>query len=313
MTATRVTRQQRLPRGPVERFFQYIQFERRLSPRTVSAYAADIYDFINWSEKDRQVHDWSSVSEHTVRSYAAYRHRVGLSAKSLQRRLSSLRSLYRFLLREGLVERNPVDGVRAPKVRRKLPVTLEPDQLNRLMDINGDAPLDVRDVAIMELLYSSGLRLAELVNLNLNDLDLRDALVEVTGKGNKTRRLPVGRFARIALERWLTLRYQLADQNESAVFVSVRGQRMSPRTVQVRLGQRAVQQGAPRHVHPHLLRHSCASHLLESSGDLRAVQELLGHADISTTQIYTHLDFQHLAQVYDKAHPRARKKKAKGD
>ncbi len=281
--------------------------EPRLSPRTLDAYARDLRDFLAWGA-EHALTGWERVREDQVRAYAAARHRQGLEARSLQRRLSALRGLYLYLLREGLAEHNPAQGVRAPKVRRKLPATLEPDQLGHLLELPGDDPLARRDRAIMELFYSSGLRLAELVGLDLGDVDHQDAMLQVTGKGAKVRRVPVGRLALEALARWLAVRGQLAASGEAALFVSTRGGRLAARSVQARLGRRAIEQGAPRHVHPHLLRHSFASHLLESSGDLRAVQELLGHADIGTTQIYTHLDFQHLAQVYDQAHPRARRK-----
>ena len=288
-------------------FLRHLALERRLSPHTVAAYGRDLRDMAAWL--DQQQLDWRRLGQAQVRAWAAQRHRQGLSAKSLQRRLAALRAFYRYLKREGQVDGNPAMGVRAPKLERKLPATLDVDQAAQLLELPGDEPLDLRDQAIMELLYSSGLRLAELVSVNLTDLDLQDAMLEVTGKGSKTRRLPVGRKALEAMERWLQVRPSLAAGDEQALFVSQRGRRLNPRTVQSRLAKRALEQGSPRHVHPHLLRHSFASHLLESSGDLRAVQELLGHADISTTQIYTHLDFQHLAQVYDQAHPRARRKK----
>jgi len=288
-------------------FLDYLRYERRLSPRTIDAYQRDLHDFQQWQETQHGA-SWEALTQHHVRSYAAARHRQGLSAKSLQRRLAALRALFRYLQREGKVEHNPAQGVRAPKVHRKLPVTLDPDQMNQLLNLPGDDPLSVRDKAIMELFYSSGLRLAELVSVDLYDLDRQDAALEVTGKGNKTRRVPVGRMALRAIDDWLRIRSTVAKAGEQSLFVSKRGTRLSARSVQARLRQRALEQGAPRQVHPHLLRHSFASHLLESSADLRAVQELLGHADISTTQIYTHLDFQHLAEVYDKAHPRAKKK-----
>mgnify|MGYP000464678861 FL=1 len=251
---------------------------------------------------------WADVDSQHIRSYAATRHRQGLAPKSLQRHLSAIRAWYRFLLREGRVQTNPADGVRAPKVTRRLPHTLDADQVGRLMALAGDAPLDYRDRAIMELFYSSGLRLAELVALDVADMRSSDGLLQVLGKGRKARRVPVGRFAREAVENWLEVRPQLARKDEPALFVSQRGARLSARSVETRLRKRAIEQGMPTHVHPHMLRHSFASHVLESSGDLRAVQELLGHADISTTQVYTHLDFQHLAQVYDQAHPRSKRK-----
>ncbi|WP_456415474.1 tyrosine recombinase XerC [Thiolapillus sp.] len=292
----------------VEKFLQHLALERRLSPRTIDAYRRDLADFLKW-RPDQAQPNWARLQQAEIRSYAAQRHRQGLSAKSLQRRLAALRSFYRFLNREGLSKQNPALGIRAPKVKRKLPTTLDVDQLGQLLALPGSDPLDLRDQAIMELLYSSGLRLAELVSLDLHHLDRQDAMLEVTGKGGKTRRLPVGRKALEAIRHWLKARPELAKADETALFVSRQGRRLSARSVQSRLALRAREQGAPRHVHPHMLRHSFASHLLESSGDLRAVQELLGHADISTTQIYTHLDFQHLAEVYDQTHPRARKKK----
>lgn len=292
----------------VDSFLQHLALERRLSPRTIDAYRRDLADFLNW-HPDQNKLDWSRLKQAEIRSYTAQRHRQGLSGKSLQRRLAALRSFFRFLNREGISRQNPALGVRAPKVKRKLPATLDVDQLGQLLELPGTTPLDLRDQAMMELLYSSGLRLAELVSMDIQSIDLEDAMLEVTGKGNKTRRLPVGRKALQAIKQWLKMRGELAKAGETALFVSQRGGRLSARAVQSRLALRAREQGSPRHVHPHLLRHSFASHLLESSGDLRAVQELLGHADISTTQIYTHLDFQRLAEVYDQAHPRARKKK----
>ena len=265
-------------------FFDYLHYERRLSPRTLAGYRRDLQEFLAWlNEQDAS--DWARVDSQHVRSYAASRHRQGLSPKSLQRHLSAIRAWFRFLLREGRVNTNPADGVRAPKVSRRLPHTLDADQLGHLMELPRDAPLDRRDRAIMELFYSSGLRLAELVGLNVADMRSSDGLLQVTGKGRKTRRLPIGRFARKAIENWLAVRPQLAKTAEPALFVSQRGSRLSSRSVEARLRQRAIEQGMPTHVHPHMLRHSFASHMLESSGDLRAVQELLGHADISTTQV----------------------------
>ncbi len=294
----------------VTRFLHHLAHERRLSPRTVESYGRDLHALLPWLEEQR-IQDWRQLSQQQVRHYLAQRHRQGRSPKSLHRELSSLRSLYRFLMREQVAVANPALGVRAPKVRRKLPATLDADQLAHILEFEDDSPVGLRDRAMMELFYSSGLRLAELVGLNLGDVDFNEGMVEVIGKGAKARRVPVGRMAREALQQWLSLRGGLAAADETALFVGVRGRRISRTTVQKQLNQRALEQGAPRRIHPHLLRHSFASHLLESSGDLRAVQELLGHANISTTQIYTHLDFQHLAEVYDKAHPRAHKKKRK--
>jgi integrase/recombinase XerC len=296
-----------VPDDAVQAFLHHLGQERRLSDRTLDAYARDLADFCDWLGEEGPA--WSRITPHQVRAYAAARHRQGLSPKSLQRRLAALRSLFRYLLREQQVDNNPADGIRAPKVRRKLPATLDADQLDHLLDLHGDDPLTLRDKAIMELLYSSGLRLSELVAVEVNDIDPREATIEVTGKGRKTRIVPVGRKAMAAIADWKRVRGQLAKADETALFVGQHGRRLGPGGIQARLARHAAAQGAPRRVHPHLLRHSFASHMLESSGDLRAVQELLGHADISTTQIYTHLDFQHLARVYDQAHPRARKKK----
>ena len=291
----------------LQHFLDYLRFERRLSPRTVDAYQRDLLEYRAFCDR-LQLAPWQHVDQQRVRHYVAARHRDGLSAKSLQRHLSSLRGLFNFLLREGLADSNPAEGVRAPRVQRRLPATLDVDQVGHLLEIPGEQPLDLRDRAIMELFYSSGLRLSELAALEANALQNSDDLLDVLGKGSKTRRVPVGRMARAAVEAWLQVRGQLAKADETALFVSQRGTRLAPRSIEQRIQLRAQQQGMPRHVHPHMLRHSFASHMLESSADLRAVQELLGHADIGTTQIYTHLDFQHLAQVYDQAHPRARKK-----
>jgi integrase/recombinase XerC len=223
--------------------------------------------------------------------------------------LSSLRSFYQFLIRKHQLKNNPAIDIRAPKTARSLPDTLDVDALSQLLDIPADSILAIRDRAMMELFYSSGLRLSELTNLDLDSIDLVENSLRAIGKGNKTRILPIGRKAAEALQNWLSKRDTMAKPDESALFVSNRGKRISTRSVQQRLNYWQQKQGLDQHIHPHKLRHSFASHILESSGDLRAVQELLGHADISTTQIYTHLDFQHLAKVYDNAHPRARKKK----
>jgi len=248
---------------------------------------------------------------HTVRKLVARLHRQGLKGNSIARLLSSLRSLFNYLLREGEARLNPAEGVPAPKSTRSLPKALDVDQVNHLLNFDDNTPLGSRDRAMFELLYSSGLRLSELVGLDVNDIDYRDSLVRVTGKGSKQRVVPVGRMAIHASQAWLRHREAMADVGETALFVNRHGKRLSARSVQQRLDRCGLRQGLNSRVHPHRLRHSFASHMLESSGDLRAVQELLGHADISTTQIYTHLDFQHLAKVYDAAHPRARRKSGK--
>ena len=291
----------------LDRFTAYLQHERGLSARTVEAYGRDLTAFRDFLIA-QDISDPARVSEHHVRAFIARRHRQGLGGKSLQRVLSSIRAFFRWLLREGHVEQNPGAGVRAPKSARHLPATLDADTIGRVLDIPDESPLAIRDKAIMELFYSSGLRLSELAGLEWTQLDLGSGTVHITGKGNRARIVPVGRKAVEALLAWRKSRAAMARLEEPAVFVSNRGHPISPRAIQARIRYWARRQGLPSHVHPHLLRHSFASHMLESSGDLRAVQELLGHADISTTQVYTHLDFQHLARVYDKAHPRARKK-----
>lgn len=296
--------------NPIEPFLAHLAHERRLAELTISAYRSDLERVSDWlTEAGGSPDAITRLDQQQVRRYIAWRHRTGASGRTLQRELSSLRSLYRWLLREGLAVNNPAVGIRAPKTPRKLPATLDADQLCNLLDRPADDLLSIRDTAIIELFYSSGLRLAELVSVDVGDIDMADGMLSVTGKGARTRRVPVGAKAREAVLHWLRVRANLAAAGEPALFVSRRGGRIHPRTVRVRVAQWAQEQGANRHVHPHLLRHSFASHLLESSGDLRAVQELLGHADISTTQIYTHLDFQHLAQVYDQAHPRAKRQR----
>jgi integrase/recombinase XerC len=291
----------------VAAYLEYLRSERRLSPLTVSAYHRDIDRLREFAEEDSLIL-WAGLTPHQARRFSARLHGAGLSARSIQRILSSTRSLYSYLLRNKIVGANPFSGVRAPRAKKRLPRTLDVDQVGALLEIGEQGCLGARDQAIMELIYSSGLRLAELCALNLQDLMLDQGLVRVTGKGSKTREVPVGRLADAALRNWLQHRSTMPLREFDAVFVSQRGDRISPRTVQARIKHWASRQGISVPVSPHMLRHSFASHLLESSGELRSVQELLGHANISTTQVYTHLDFQHLAKVYDRAHPRARKK-----
>ncbi len=291
----------------VERFLASLSHERRLSSHTMDGYGRDLAALLDYCEA-HGVSAWGALDTQHVRSFAAQCHRRGLGPRSIQRRLSAVRSLCRFLIREGEIRNDPAAGVLAPKAAKRLPTTLDTDTMARLLAFRADDRLGVRDKAIMELFYSSGLRLAELLGLDLADLDLRDRTVRVLGKGRKTRIVPVGRHAVQALHSWLRERAAIASVEELAVFVGVNGRRLGPRVVQRRIARWARLQGLPEHVHPHMFRHSFASHLLESSGDLRAVQELLGHANIGTTQIYTHLDFQHLARIYDAAHPRARKR-----
>jgi integrase/recombinase XerC len=298
----------------IDDFLFHLKTERRFSPHTLSNYRRDLLGVVTFCDS-ADVSDWPALDAKHVRGFLAARHRQGTGGRSLARALSALRSFLKFLIREGRLQKNVAQGVQAPKAPRKLPEPLDVDEMTRLLSPTAsstkptDDPLMIRDTAMLELMYSAGLRLAEMVSLNVGEIDLADGSVSVTGKGGKTRVVPVGRYAREALVNWQRLRAGLANDGEPALFVSQRGGRLTPRAVQQRFRQRGIQQGIESRVHPHKLRHAFASHLLESSGDLRAVQELLGHADIATTQIYTHLDFQRLAEVYDKAHPRARKQK----
>lgn len=290
-------------------FASHLSHERRLSPHTVASYLRDLDKFIAWGQR-AGLSQLTQIDSQHIRQCLAALHRDGLAAVSLQRWLSSLRAFFDFGIARGWLATSPVVGVRAPKKARKLPRAMDIDQTAQFLALAGDDWLSCRDRAILELFYSSGLRLAELVSLNLGDLDIADRTLTVTGKGRKTRTLPVGSMALKAMVVWLGQRAAVAAVGETALFITHRGGRIGPRAVQQRLHVLSVRQGMAEPVHPHMLRHSFASHLLESSTDLRAVQELLGHASLSTTQIYTHLDFQHLAKVYDSAHPRARRKPA---
>ena len=291
----------------IDKFIRHLDYERRLSPQTSKNYRRDLVALLEFREYSG-VASWGAMDSEHFRAFSASCFRKGLSARSIQRRLSACRTFFRYLIREKHVDKNPISNVSAPKAGKRLPGNLDADRMARLLDIPGDGPLVDRDRAILELLYSSGLRLSELTDLDLGDVDMHDATVHVTGKGNKDRIIPVGRKALAALRQWGLTRSGLADVDETALFVSNRGSRISPRSVQARVTHWARRQGIDTNVYPHLFRHSFATHLLESSHDLRGVQELLGHANISTTQVYTHLDFQHLAQIYDQTHPRARKK-----
>ena len=292
----------------ISRYLHHLGSERRLSPHTISNYRRDLGALADWCD-ERGVKALTELTHPDIRLFAATMHRRGLGPRSVARRLAAVRGFFGYLMREGELKANPANEVSAPKAPKKLPHAVDADLLDRLLGFPVEDAVGARDKAMLELFYSSGLRLAELCSLEMADLDLRDAMVRVTGKGAKTRILPVGRKAREALETWLKHRNELAKDDVTTVFVGERGQPIHPRTVQQRVSYWARRQGINMKLHPHMLRHSFASHLLESSGDLRAVQELLGHADISTTQIYTHLDFQHLASVYDKAHPRAQRRK----
>lgn len=291
-------------RAACQAFVAYLR-ARHYSPRTLALYAGDLERLMAYAGERPP----ESLAAHDLRRCLAQLHARGHAPRSLARMLSAWRRFYAWLSREGRVTANPCSGIRAPKGERRLPHTLSPDALAHMLDgpVESD-PLALRDRAMFELMYSSGLRLAELVGLNLGDVDHASGEVTVTGKGRKTRIVPVGRAALTALSAWLAVRPLLA-RDEQALFVGARGARVSPRVVQARLERLALARGLSEHVHPHALRHSFASHILQSSGDLRAVQEMLGHASLSTTQVYTHLDYQHLAKVYDQAHPRARKKR----
>lgn len=293
-------------------FLTYMRSEKQFSVHTQKNYQRDLEKFQQFCVK-QAIATISAVQVRDVRMAVAGLHRQGLGGKSLQRWLSSLRSFCQFCIRHGWLTNNPADGISAPKSPKKLPKTLDVDQAAQFVEVAGDSFIAQRDRALLELIYSSGLRLAEAVSLNLTDVDWSDAMLTVTGKGNKTRSLPIGSAAITALKNWLPARSLYTQPNEHALFTTQRGSRISHRAVQVRLQQLSIQQGMDNPVHPHMLRHSFASHMLESSGDLRLVQEMLGHANISTTQVYTHLDFQHLAKVYDKAHPRAGRKNTAAD
>ncbi len=291
----------------VDTYLQHLAAERRLSPHSVAASRRDLTNLLRLTEP----RTLAALEEADISSAIIKLRSHNLAAASVARQLSSWRGFYTFACRRLGYSRNPCVGLRPPKAAKALPQVLSPDSCAQLLDrapSDADTLLLARDRAMFELFYSSGLRLAELVGLDLNDLNLQTGEAQVTGKGRKTRIVPVGKQALAAIAAWLPQRATLLREPSVALFVSQRGSRISPRSVQLRLDRWARQAGLSQHVHPHLLRHAFATHVLQSSGDLRAVQDMLGHASISTTQVYTHLDWQHLAQVYDQAHPRARKK-----
>jgi integrase/recombinase XerC len=291
-------------------FLDYLRDVRQLSPHTLTNYRRDLSSLAEFCDH-HDLTDPTRIDESNIRQWVSQMHRRGRGGSSIQRSLSACRSYFNYLGRERGHQRNPAASVQAPRKPRKLPKTLDADQVNKYLDFDQDSDTALRDHAMAELFYSSGLRLAELTAVNINDIDRQSQLITVTGKGNKTRTVPVGSVAIAAIDKWLSVRPELAANSDSshALFTSNRGTRISVRNIQARLKLQGRKSGMHQDVHPHMLRHSFASHMLESSGDLRAVQELLGHANISTTQIYTHLDFQHLAKVYDKAHPRAKRRK----
>ncbi len=293
----------------VEQFLDYLRDVRQLSPHTLANYRRDLRSLIAFC-KGQKIHAPGKIAESDIRQWAATAHRRGLAGSSIQRSLSASRSFFNFMGRMHQQRHNPATAVQAPRQSRKLPKTLDADQVSRYLSFDSESIVARRDQAITELFYSSGLRLAELVALDIDDLDRGSRLLTVTGKGNKTRTLPIGSVAMKAIDAWLDVRPATTTEDAKyALFTSNRGKRISARNIQARVKLQGRKSGMYQDVHPHMLRHSFASHMLESSGDLRAVQELLGHANISTTQIYTHLDFQHLAKVYDSAHPRAKRRR----
>jgi integrase/recombinase XerC len=296
-------------------YLEFLQFERGLSPLTRENYARDIMQLIKLTHEIRQPAELSSLQSQHIRRFIATLHSKGLGGKSLARMLSSWRGFFTFLVNRKGYTSNPVVGLHAPKSAKTLPQALSIEQATKLVDIRNDDVLSVRDHAILELFYSSGLRLSELVNLNMDALDFSEGTVEVTGKGNKTRIVPLGSHAISAIKKWLEYRMQIPKISTSSdgiptsrLFIGLQGRPITSRNIQYRIKEWSIKQGINSSVHPHMLRHSFATHVLQSSGDLRAVQEMLGHANISTTQVYTHLDYQHLTKVYDAAHPRAKKK-----
>lgn len=290
---------------PLQEYLRFLQYERQLSENTLIGYERDLMRFSAFIA-DYRCSEWQLVDVKKVRAFISDIHRNGLAARSIQRMLSAIRNFFAFLIKQNYCEINPTVGVHSPKVGKKLPGTFEIDDIEQLLSFQADDFLSCRDKAMMELLYSSGLRVSELASLDLFSIDYTDHSLRVVGKGQKERMLPVGKQAVIAVKAWLAYRMTSVKENEQALFISTRGGRLTVRSIQQRLDYWAKQMGVNGKLHPHKLRHSFASHVLQSSGDIRAVQELLGHADIATTQIYTHLDFEHLTQVYNKAHPRAK-------
>ena len=294
-------------------FLSYLESIKQYSPNTIKSYERDLLCLSSFLSSEYK--SWQLVNEHEIRTFINSERRRGLSPRSIQRLLSSCRTFFEYLLNEGQIKISPAQNISSPKLAQLLPKAMDADLVQRLLDFKPRGITEIRDKALAELLYSSGLRLSEICRLNLSDLDLKERTCIVTGKGNKTRIVPVGRKAIQAIRVWLLHRSDLITTkktNTEAVFLNNKGKRISPRSVQLRLEKLCQLRGIPG-INPHMLRHSFASHVLESSGDLRAVQEMLGHSDIGTTQIYTKLDFQHLAKVYDKAHPRAKKTNDNGN
>ena len=292
----------------IQEFLSYLESVKQYSKHTISGYKRDLTKLSGYL-LNIDIEDWQSVNEHELRTFVNSERRRGLSPRSIQRVLSTSRSFFEYLLIEGIIKLSPAQNINSPKLAQLLPKAMDADLVQRLLDFKPKGLIEVRDKAIAELLYSSGLRLSEVCTLDVQDLELKERVCRVTGKGNKMRVVPVGKKAIQAIRDWLIHRKELKNSKSSsseAMFLNNKGKRISARSIQLRLEKLCAQRGLPG-INPHMLRHSFASHVLESSGDLRAVQEMLGHADIATTQIYTKLDFQHLSKVYDSAHPRARK------
>ena len=292
----------------IEEYLNHLASQRGLSPVTILNYRRNLAQFIELLEK-KQITSWSELDSQQVRMMTKELHQTGIKARSIATKLSALRSFLHHLVQYNHLTHNPAKGVSAPKLDKPLPKNISVDEMFQLLDIDEQDPLSVRDQCMMELMYSSGLRLSELVGINLADIKLAAKEVMVTGKGSKQRLLPITSSAANAIKAWLKIRPEFCITGEKALFVSKQKKRISTRSVQARMEKWGLTQALPSHINPHKLRHSFATHMLESSGNLRAVQSLLGHADLATTQIYTHLDFQHLSQVYDQAHPRAKRKK----
>lgn len=295
----------------VDEFLQYIEFEKQLSANTISNYQRDLTRLQKYCDQTSTT--LATLQPHHIRQCLTQMHRQGLKARSIQRWLSASRTFFHYAQRQNYLKNNPCSGLQAPKADKPLPKALDVDQAIRFVEIKGNDFLSLRDRACVETFYSCGLRLSELVSLNWIDIDLQHGQLRVTGKGNKTRELPIGKHAIEALRQWRQHQGQTLNEAPSAIFTNQKGKRLHPRSIQVRFNKLSVTQGIDQPVHPHMMRHSFASHLLESSGDLRAVQELLGHSNLSTTQVYAHLDFQHLAKVYDQAHPRAKQRHNEDD
>jgi len=292
----------------LESFLSQLKVVRHFSPHTLKSYERDLYRLLSFIKKD--VSDWTQVDDHLIRSFIGKERSRGLSPRSIQRVLSSYRSFFNFLIEEGLIEISPMSSINSPKAASLLPKALDVDLVKKLLDFKPKGDFQIRDKAIAELFYSSGLRLSELCGLNMESISIKDNSCRVIGKGKKARDLPIGEKAIKSIRDWILVRDKFSVNKSKALFLNNKGDRLSPRSVQLRLEKLSKTRGLPS-IHPHMLRHSFASHVLESSGDLRAVQEMLGHSDIATTQIYTKLDFQHLSKIYDKTHPRAKKNKLK--